>query len=270
MTRSVIMIVCNGNPFITPQLHHIYDIVDEIVIVEGADQFFKQVINSERSTDGTIKEINKFIKNYDKSNKIKFIQPKNIKNKNSMVKIGNENCSGKYIYSVDVDEFLPHNVIEKAFKLLEKVSVVLVPERCYYKWYDTYLCSNRDQGIFMVPGRFFVNKIDEGLIISHIPWNGYMKNGKHIDSSCGTLDFSDYGRHYMSVHKFQLENKFKYYTIRGDCGKAHAASILKEFKLVKRTDVNCREIKSYKNMKLTTDKNDFFVKLPNGRVFPPQ
>ena len=167
MKRSAILIICNGAQFIRTQLHHIYDMVDEIVIVEGADPTFQQVIKSPRSTDGTIKIIHNFIHRHDVGHKIKLMHTNS--NKNHMVYLGNRNCTGDLIYHVDVDEFVSHNAINMAFEGLKKHNGVQIPQRWYYKWPDRYLECGRQHSIQFVPVRFYRNRLDEGLLINHIP-----------------------------------------------------------------------------------------------------
>ena len=120
--------VCNGAQFIEAQLKHIYSMVDEIVIIEGADAIFQKVIGSRRSNDGTVKIVKNFA---DPDKKIKL---ENVsRNKNAMVRRGNVLCSGDLIYQVDVDEFLRHSVIDEAFDALSKHDTVMVPQRLYFK-----------------------------------------------------------------------------------------------------------------------------------------
>ena len=84
MKTAAVIIVCNGEKFITKQLDNIYDTVDEIIIAEGADRWFSKVINSRRSTDKTIEFIKAYQADKDPDKKIKLIYLNT--DKNSMVR----------------------------------------------------------------------------------------------------------------------------------------------------------------------------------------
>jgi glycosyltransferase involved in cell wall biosynthesis len=257
------MIVCNGMPFIARQLEHIYDMVDDIVIVEGPDPRFAKVIGARRSTDGTIKAIKEFKKNQDPSNKI-ILKHANT-NKNEMVIIGNKLCKGDLIYEVDVDEFIHKDLIDEAFGKLEKVHNVKVPQRWYYKWTDTYLSSGREYSIRNNPTRFFRNRIDDGLFISHIPWHGYLdKNRKH--KHCGkasTLPWDKYSYHLLAIFHEQLRMKMEFYAIRDGVSRRKVNARMKEFTDTKRAQVGHRRIDSY-NAQLRLEKNPFPLKKVKG------
>ncbi|MFW6130376.1 MAG: glycosyltransferase [Atribacterota bacterium] len=245
MERSAIIIVCNGQPFIKLQLEHIYNIVDEIIVVEGPDKFYQKIIKSKRSNDGTIKIIKTFP---DPDNKIKLIHTNC--NKNQMVAEGNKLCNGEFIYQVDVDEFLPHSVIDTAFKKLKttNANTILVPERWYYKWYDTYMAANRPNNIRALPGRFFKNRIDKNLYISHIPWHSYQKNGKHIGAKTKRLEFTNFGHHFLAIYKWQIIFKIKYYSLRGNKPKHILKRKIIDFDNYERSDIaGGLHIKSYKS-----------------------
>lgn len=247
------MIVCNGVPFIKPQLDNIYNHVDEIIIVEGADDIFSKVIESRRSTDDTIEIINNY-NDYD--NKITLICEE-YENKNMMVKIGSQCCSGDYIYQVDVDEFQPSEAIELAFEGLNTVDSIKVPQRWYYKWQDVCMLSNRENGISEVPTRFWRNKTKVGLYPSHIPWAGYRNILDDKWSTCRSdhLSFKDYGRHYLLLYEFQLVNKFKYYQLRDNVSLDAINKKIKEWQSITREQVEKggHIVKSHKNRELVVE-----------------
>jgi len=260
--RTAIMIVCNGEPFISAQLKHIYNVVDEIIIIEGADPIFQTIIGSKNSTDGTIESI----QNYpDSDNKIKLIHFNG--SKNHMVKEGARHANGEFLYMVDADEFMLHDNIEIAFDMLNEVDSVQVPQRWYYKWQDVYLKSNRENGIVDFPSRFFRSYPD--LYPSHIPWNGYksVNDDKQIECKAKPMDINLYGHHYLCLYEFQMINKMSYYAKRGDASWKVCKNKYDEWIKIKRDDAtNGKPITSYRNMTLCVDGNPSNFGLPDTFV----
>ena len=265
MKRSAIVIVCNGEPFVIPQLCNIYNHVDEIIIAEGADSTFQKIIKSKRSTDGTIESLKKFKKLYDIKNKITIIHTNC--NKNRMFEACNKICAGDLIYQVDIDEFLTPETIELAFKGLESHNIVQVPQRWYYKSFDLYMSGRNDHSINSAPGRFYKNKISKGLVISHIPYGGYVNpKGKFIASSSLALPFKYYAYHFLAVFRFQMINKMMYYHMRDN------VPIKKVNKKIKEFDSCIAEpgykVKTYKSRTLYQEEKPFKVILPDGSIWP--
>ena len=259
MKRSIILMVCNGGSFITHQLSHIYDVADEIIIIEGADANFRKIIGAIRSTDDTLKQIEDFISTKDPAKKIKLILG-DYPHKNAIVRAANSHCSGDYIYHVDVDEFLTHDVIDLSFNMLQKYDCILIPERWYYKWPDVYLRSGRPTGYQVCPGRFFKNKIDSGLSIGHIPWNGYYdKNFKHHTCSSVELAKNYYGYHFLAIYRYQLVHKMQYYVLRGDAPESVIQQKLGDFDVTKKSHVGNRRIPSYDNHLLMAEENPIAI-----------
>lgn len=266
--RSVIMIVCNGEPFVWPQLEHVYDLVDEIVIVEGPDKTFERIINSDRSNDGTIDTIIKFIEERDYENKIKVIHTNT--NKNIMVREGNKLCTGELLYHIDVDEFIKADVINEAFAAMENgAEGVRIPQRWYYKWIDTYLACARPYAVQWSPLRFYRNKIDQGLAAGHIPQDQYIdintnkvyKIGKTV-----TLDFSKYAYHYLAIFRQQLSNKMRYYSLRGDGISTEGVNArIGEFDKITRGHIG-KPVATYHGCKLELETNLFPIELCNGNL----
>ena len=263
LKKSALMIVCNGAQFIEAQLKHIYSVVDEIVIVEGADVFFQKVIKSKRSNDGTIEIIDRFIADYDADQKVKLINVG--RSKNIMVRVGNEVCTGDLIYQVDVDEFLRHETINAAFERLKKHNTVSIPQRSYFKWPDRYLSGARDYSIRDLPIRFFKNRLKDGLRLNHIPQAYYSDEHKKVvfPKSITHLPLKDYAYHFMAIFRKQLEDKMKYYAIRDGVPAMKVARRLADF------DRATREpqfrIPSYRGT-LCVEKKPFPLKKIRGRV----
>ena len=260
MERSALMIVCNGEPYVGLQLKHIYNIVDEIVIAEGPqDGHFAKLIKSKRSNDGTIQTIKKFP---DPDKKITLIHTNCDKNK--MVAKANRLCHGKYIYQIDVDEFLSESMINAGFEGLAKgrCDNIRVPERWYYKWHDTFLSSGRPGHIRALPNRFYTNKIDIGSVICHIPWCGYFdKKGKYYAAKSQPLSQKEFiGHHFLAVYRSHLVRKMRYYAAaRQAVTTAIADKKIKEFDAVTRNRIGKR-IESYNGLLIRTKAKKFNIK----------
>jgi predicted phosphodiesterase len=265
MKKSVLMIVCNGEPFIEPQLNNLYNIVDEIIIVEGADNIFRQIIKSKTSTDHTATIIKSFP---DPDKKIQFYQG-DFSDKLKMSSFGCDKITGDYIYQVDVDEFACAEVINKGFNLLDKYECVQMPQRWYYKWGNTYLAGNRREESIEQPGRFFQNKKSDGLYISHIPWLGYRKfiDNAYINAKTTVLD--SHGHHFLSIFRWQLEQKMKYYALRGDCNNNDVNQKLKEFDSITINDIGAKKISSYYDKILKTSTHLLF-KFKGAKYISPE
>lgn len=267
--RSGLMIVCNGAPFINAQLSHLYNVLDEIIIVEGPDATFEKIIGSRRSNDGTIEIINDFISKHDHSKKIKLIHA-NV-DKNEMVRIGNRACNGDYIYQIDVDEFVNHEGIEAAFKILEsrKYEVVRIPQRWFYKWPDVYLQTLAPWSIAMIPIRFYLNKRDKGWLINHIPADRYRceKTKIHeVTTLQSQIDDSLYAYHFCALTEKQYTDKLKYYSNRGDgISSKQVHDKIEEFKSTTRNDIG-KIIRTYHNYRLAIEERLFPVSYVDGKL----
>lgn len=254
MKTSAVIIVCNGEEFITKQLDNIYDSVDQIVIAEGADPWFSKVIKSKRSTDKTIP----LIKGYkDPDKKIKLIHVN--ASKNAMVKEASKLTVGSdFIYQVDVDEFIRPENIKYAFEILKKgrCQTVGVPQRWYYKWHDTYLEGARPYKCRAIPIRFFKNRAKDKVYPSHIPCNGYYNDkGKHMGASFTNLPFKNYSYHYLALYRKQLELKLKYYIARDRVNSKILTNRLYDFDRVTRKQIN-KKVASYSSI-LRLEENPF-------------
>ncbi len=266
MERSALMIVCNGEPYTRLQLEHVYNLVDEIVIAEGPqDGHFEKLINSKRSNDGTLQSIREFP---DPDKKITLIKTNCDKNK--MVAKANRLCHGKYIYQIDVDEFLSESMINAGFEGLAKdrCDNIQVPERWYYKWYDTFLASGRPGHIRALPNRFFRNKIDIGSVICHIPWNGYFdKNGKYYGVKCQALNYKEFtGHHFLAIYKSHLVRKMRYYAAaRAAVTDTIANNKIAEFNRVTRKWIG-RRIETYNNKLIEMKDKKFGIPVIDDNI----
>lgn len=264
--RSGLMIVCNGFPFISHQLENIYDCLDEIVIVEGADAIFTKLICSMHSIDGTIDCIESFPDPKDKIKLIQIDRPWN--GKNEMVAVGAEQLHGD-CYHIDVDEFMPPELIDACFKMIEakRTWLVDVPSRWYYKWDDTFIASNRPNHLRMHPSRFY-RRHPKGYPPSHIPWSGYQGPNGYVHGQNEQLETDLFCSHYFARFRSQFETKYRYYNLRGDFAAHVTERRLKEFDEYYRNEVGTKPLESFDNMPLLIDPNPivrFNDELPNLR-----
>lgn len=111
------MIVHNGEPFIRYNLENLYPHAHEIIIVEGAVEKFRHAATPDgHSLDRTVEIIKSFP---DTQGKIKLIQRDGFwPEKDEMSNAYMEQCTGDYIWQVDVDEFYKSSDIESIIKLL--------------------------------------------------------------------------------------------------------------------------------------------------------
>lgn len=255
MKTAAVIIVCNGEQFITKQLDNIYDTVDKIVIAEGPDSTFQKIIKSKRSTDKTIPLIKRY---KDPDKKIKMINVNT--DKNNMVKLAvKQVVDADYIYQVDVDEFMRPEDIAWAFDILKKGScqTVGVPQRWYYKWHDTYLLGGRPRGCKECPIRFFKNRAKQKVYPSHIPWGGYYNDaGKHMGASYTNIPHG-YSYHYLALFRKQLEMKMKYYVARDHVNVKILEARLADFDKVTRKNID-KMIPSY-GSKLLLETNPYII-----------
>lgn len=98
------MIVLNGEPFIKYNLESLYPHAHEIIVVEGAvEKFCHAATPDGHSVDNTAEIIRHFP---DPENKIKLIQREGFwPEKDEMANAYMKECTGDYIWQVDVDEF---------------------------------------------------------------------------------------------------------------------------------------------------------------------
>jgi len=134
------MIVYNGEKFIWQNLENIYDIADEIIIVEGAVQSMFEITNSLQSTDKTFELISDFILQKDRIQKIKVVRAKDLnrpfKNKIEMQNILLENLKGSFYIKVDVDEFYEVDKLEEDLRTLEKSNKLMMQYHFVHYWGD--------------------------------------------------------------------------------------------------------------------------------------
>jgi len=105
------MIVLNGEPFIRYNLENLYPHAYEILVVEGAVEKFAHAATADgHSLDRTVEIIRNFP---DPKNKIRLIQREGFwPEKDEMSNAYMAECTGEYIWQIDVDEFYKPEDIE--------------------------------------------------------------------------------------------------------------------------------------------------------------
>ena len=111
MKFSAGIIVLNGMPYLPYLLRNIYPVMDEIVIVEGAAlSAAESATAAGHSLDDTVAALNIFS---DPERKIKFIQKDGFWNeKDEMSQAYAAECSGDYLWQIDMDEFYHHHDVQ--------------------------------------------------------------------------------------------------------------------------------------------------------------
>lgn len=117
MKISFGIIVLNGEPFIKYNLEVLYPHAHEIIVVEGAVEKFRHAATQDgHSLDNTVKIIREFP---DPDGKIKLIQKNDFwPEKNEMANAYLKECTGDYVWHIDVDEFYKDEDILKIKKIL--------------------------------------------------------------------------------------------------------------------------------------------------------
>lgn len=236
--RSAIVLLYNDCRWIAPQLYNIYDHVDEIIIVDGADHTSYKINGSIASNDGSLDYIECYP---DPDKKIKVHNPETTVSKNEKVKIANQMTDPRStkIYSVDLDEFFHAETIEQNFDLLDEHQNVETGQLWFYKWPDMILATpeQNNRNIKLSPVRFFQNLWHtKRLMISHIPQRGYVSEQFGYIQVNAHVNNEKLVYHYLALHKDQLQKKMIYYANRGDCSMAIAERRINEFDKIKRFD----------------------------------
>jgi hypothetical protein len=211
------MIVIDGMPFIKHQLKTIYPHAHQIIICEGGDNKWNEINKYRTSKDGTIE----FIKNYpDPQNKIKLIQ-KQWSNKNEMCFEYSKYATGDIIWHIDIDEFVDPQHIPTIKKLLEKYSIISIPNLVF--WGDTETIIEAKQGNKW--NRYWFNferifKRHPKYYINHIPDRGYYdpKTKRVLPGIIAPqkelFEKGIYTYHFSYILPESVKNKLKYYNHR--------------------------------------------------------
>jgi len=165
-----IMICYNEEEFIYYALKSAMMFCEEIIVVDGAVSWIKELTGEPYSTDYTLREIKKVKKEFDYNGKIKLYRysPENkIKMKNFALK--KRTIEPKYLISVDADEIYKIKDIEKIVSFLEKnkrYKMVLYP---FYHFYgDFWHIAIKDEPRGLVFSKFFRFKNGYYFIKDHL------------------------------------------------------------------------------------------------------
>ena len=154
---SVIINVCNGEKYINKCL-------DSVV-----NQTYKNIeiiIVNDKSTDNTLN----IIKSY-KDKRIKIISNKKNLGLSLSRNIGIDNSTGKYLYFVDVDDFIELDTIEYLYKLIKKYKTKMATCRCLDIYDYNYKYKNDDERISIFSSEEMLNRVLLTIDRSGTTWN---------------------------------------------------------------------------------------------------
>ena len=160
------MIVCNGMPWLPLQLKHIYPLYDEIIIVEGADQWYSVQIQSTNSTDGTLEYIRNFP---DPDKKITLITKPGWETKDCMSMAYSKIITGDIVFHIDADEFMSEDVVRKCTEIFKREpnTYISVPQYIIYKTGYAIIRTAEEGPFWNTPPRVLARS--EKYLIGHIP-----------------------------------------------------------------------------------------------------
>lgn len=154
---SIIINVYNGEKYIKKCL-------DSVV-----NQTYKDieiVIVNDKSTDKTLD----IIKSY-KDKRIKTINNKKNKGLSLSRNIGIDNSNGKYLYFVDVDDFIELDTIEYLYKLIKKYKTKMSTCRCLDIYNYDYKYKNDSEKIKILSSEEMLDKVLLTIDRSGTTWN---------------------------------------------------------------------------------------------------
>jgi len=214
------IIVCNGAQFIIQQLEHIYEMANQIIIVEGAVDIFNKIIGLDYSNDETINLIREFKEHRDPKNKIEFVTCKGMgrawKDKLEMQNKIAELTKGTIFIKQDVDEFYDLKKLMVEINKLEKdPGKIMINYQSLHFWKDYN---------HVITGANFNDK--QTRVWKWKPTYRYLKTfnwvtdtatNKYVPPDAGNMFVSkDKLFHYSYIfgHKSR-SNILKYYELRG-------------------------------------------------------
>lgn len=206
---SVIINVYNGEKYIKKCL-------DSVV-----NQTYKNieiVIVNDKSNDKTLD----IIKSY-KDKRIKIINNKNNIGLSLSRNVGIDKASGKYLYFVDVDDFIELDTIEYLYKLIKKYKVKLATCRCLDIYDYNYKCVNDTECIKLLTKEEMLNRVLLTIDRSGTTWNKLFDRSLFNNIKFENRIINDVVTTYKLVlecEKIVFSNQIKYYYLR------HSDSIL--------------------------------------------
>lgn len=130
---SVGIIVYNGADYIEYVIKSIYEIVSQIIIVDGCVKGYG--LDDLSSTDGTLEIIKSFKKKYDILNKIEIIEKKKIyKNKIEMQNEIAKRIDGDYYVKMDADEIWKKETLIDAIEYMKINNIDILKMPFYHFW----------------------------------------------------------------------------------------------------------------------------------------
>lgn len=206
---SVIINVCNGEKYIKKCL-------DSVV-----NQTYKNIeiiIVNDKSTDDTLS----IIKSY-KDKRIKIINNKNNMGLSLSRDIGIDKSTGRYLYFVDVDDFIELDTIEYLYKLIKKYKTRISTCRCLDIYDYNYKYKNEKEEIKLLSREEMLNRVLLTIDRSGTTWNKLFDRKLFDNIRFEDRIVNDVVTTYKLVlecEKIVFSNQIKYFYLR------HSDSIL--------------------------------------------
>lgn len=230
---SVGMIAFDDPDYVEYSLKSIYNIADEIIIVEGK---VKKYPGNCSDGEETRKKIVRFIKENDEENKIKYITKRGKSCWDNKIEMQNEiakRVTGDIYFKVDTDEIWAEEDILKVLKKFEEdkdLTVACIPFYHFWTNFHTIAVDNGGKWSTKVPRfwrwqdgfhhtksfNYFVDKYNRPI------WKGYCKMITIEDVHC---------YHFGYVKPLRImDTKWKYYGTRGIEKYSNPKNVYREWK----------------------------------------
>jgi len=214
------MIVLNGEPFIAYSLRAIYDVVDEIIVVEGAVQKAMFAANPDGSSKDRTVEI---IKNFpDPDGKITLVRGR-WKGKLEQSQEYMRRATGDYVWIVDSDEmYLPEDIahVKQMLEDDPEITVVSFYERAFWHNLHTQLVGPPWEGVREAVFYRLFKRVPGARFTTHRPPTVVGDDGVNLVEK-KLVRANEMRRrgvflfHYSYVDAGQVKQKIEYYRRRG-------------------------------------------------------
>lgn len=201
---SVIINVYNGEKYIKKCIDSIinqtYKNIDILIINDG-------------STDNTLKKINEY-----KDKRIRVITTENLGLSLSR-NIGIDNAKGKYLYFIDVDDFIELDTIEYLYGLIKKYKSQIAICESLNIYNNNFIKDNKKEEVYELDSKELIRKIlfcigNNGTFWNKLYDKKLFKNIRFEDRIVN--DVTVVYKLYLESKKNIYSNQIKYYYFRHD------------------------------------------------------
>jgi len=215
------IIVLNGMPFIPYLLRQIYPYAHEIIVVEGASEYAKDIATSDgHSTDATLDVLNEFKSREDTRNIIRVITNEGFwTEKLEQSQAFAKRVTGNYLWELGADEFYKNKDIERIITLLDnhpEITMVSFNQIAFWGGFEYVTEGYYLKYVLDNINRIF--KFDKGYqYINHRPSTVVdaeginLKDKHHLGGNIMCKKYGIYLYHYSTVFPKQVYEKSKYY-----------------------------------------------------------